>query len=114
MGKELPQNSKVMDITGTVIRGGGRSKAGWDYPTANIENNSDLSSGLYVGECEVNFQKMTGLVMIYPLNLKIIEIYLKRFDGDIYGKTLIIKSLKRLKTEEVKRMMDYAMDAFEI
>lgn len=95
-------------VTGTVIRGDGRGKS-LGYPTANIVLSSPVKlvpqDGIYVGMVRRRSSVCYGLISIgtrptFVENAeRSIEVYLIDFEGDLYGESIEIRFLKRLREE---------------
>lgn len=95
-------------VTGTVIRGDGRGKS-LGYPTANIVLSSPVKlvpqDGIYVGMVRRGSSVSYGLISIgtrptfVENGERSIEVYLIDFEGDLYGESIEIRFLKRLREE---------------
>lgn len=95
-------------VTGTVIRGDGRGKS-LGYPTANIVLSSPVKlvpqDGIYVGMVRRRSSVSYGLISIgtrptfVENGERSIEVYLIDFEGDLYGESIEIRFLKRLREE---------------
>lgn len=95
-------------LSGTVVKGAGRGKT-LGFPTANISLSFSKKvvprNGIYFVQVEVEEQPHSGLVSIgvRPTFEKdgerIIEAYLLDFDRSLYGKTIRLSFLKRLRDE---------------
>lgn len=95
-------------MTGTVTKGQqlGRTIG---YPTANIQIEEDYKlipqNGVYVAKCLVNQQTIYGMMNIGnrpTVNgiTQTIEINLFDFNEDIYGQTITVALLKRMRNEQ--------------
>jgi riboflavin kinase/FMN adenylyltransferase len=95
-------------LTGTVTKGQqlGRTIG---YPTANIHIEEDYKlipqNGVYVAKCLVNQQTIYGMMNIGnrpTVNgvTQTIEVNLFDFNDDIYGQTITVSLLKRLRNEQ--------------
>lgn len=97
-------------ITGMVVQGKqlGRTIG---FPTANISINEDYklipNSGVYVVECKIDNQSYFGMMNIGTnptvenTNQKQkLEVNIFDFDQDIYGKSINISFLKRIRSEQ--------------
>ena len=95
-------------ISGTVIRGDGRGRK-LGYPTANIHMSSSRklipSNGIYVANVDIGGSLHFGMVSIgvrptfFEQGARTIEVNLLDFDGDLYGRTISVQFLKRLRDE---------------
>jgi len=84
-----------MLIKGIVIQGKQRGH-GLGFPTANIKFEGDLASGVYAGI--VNFQgKEYRAAIFYGNDKKIMEAHILGISGDLYGKLIEIKPLKKIR-----------------
>ena len=97
-------------INGTVVQGKqlGRTIG---FPTANISINEDYklipNSGVYVVECKIENQSYFGMMNIGTnptvenTNQKQkLEVNIFDFDQDVYGKSINISFLKRIRSEQ--------------
>ena len=94
-------------IIGEVIKGDGIGKE-INYPTANIKpnDNSKLipSNGVFVSEVDIDGEKLKGMINIGvrpTVNGKErrIELHIFNFNSLIYGKTLKIKLITKIRDE---------------
>ncbi len=79
---------------GTVIHGDGYGRK-LGYPTANIEMTEPLS-GVFVGVVEYDGKKYHAAIFASERRL-ILEAHLIDFDGDMYGKEIVVHIQKRLR-----------------
>ena len=97
-------------ITGMVVQGKQLGRM-IDFPTANISINEDYklipNSGVYVVECKIDNQSYFGMMNIGTnptvenTNQKQkLEVNIFDFDQDIYGKSINISFLKRIRSEQ--------------
>lgn len=106
-----------MKFTAKVIKGGGKGKK-IGFPTANLDNtNLKLDYGVYLAKAEINSKVFSALLHFGPKktfnNKKIsCEIHLIGFDLDIYGKNVIITTMKKIRdvvkfasVEELKKQI---------
>jgi riboflavin kinase / FMN adenylyltransferase len=79
---------------GIVVHGDGYGRK-LGYPTANIEITEPLS-GVFAGTVE--YDRKTHLVAIFASERRqILEAHLLDFDGDIYGKEIVVHIQKHLR-----------------
>jgi len=103
-------------ITGMVVQGKqlGRTIG---FPTANISINEDYklipNSGVYVVECKIDNQSYFGMMNIGTnptvenTNQKQkLEVNIFDFDQDVYGKSINISFLKRIRSEQKFASLD--------
>ncbi len=103
-------------ITGMVVQGKqlGRTIG---FPTANISINEDYklipNSGVYVVECKIENQSYFGMMNIGTnptvenTNQKQkLEVNIFDFDQDVYGKSINISFLKRIRSEQKFASLD--------
>ena len=103
-------------LSGKVVRGDGRGKA-LGYPTANIQPSSTVKvvplDGIYVAIVRWKSSVSYGLVSIGTRptfsqdGARRVEVHILGFDGDLYGASIDIRFLKRLREE---RKFDTAAD----
>ncbi|MEX2117069.1 MAG: riboflavin biosynthesis protein RibF [Bacteroidota bacterium] len=127
VGRAAELLGRPYKLTGTVVRGDGRGKA-LGYPTANIAPSSPIKmvpmNGIYVAMVHVKSSVSYGLVSIGTRPTFVehgerrVEAHLLGFDGDVYGASLDIQFLKRLREErkfdtprELIRQMDADKEA---
>ena len=80
---------KTLKIKGEVKKGTGQTSL-YGYPTANMEINKNLDSGIYSGKCKY------GNVTVYtdgPFNVKC---HIHNFNKNIIGEQLNIRKVKFL------------------
>ncbi len=95
-------------ISGTVVQGAMRGRT-LGYPTANIQPHNSKkifpSNGIYFVEAEVESEKFFGLMNIglrptfADISEPIIEVYLLDFSKMIYGKSVQINVIKKMRNE---------------
>ena len=111
-GKLDEANNKLgypYPVTGTVVKGRqiGHSIG---FPTANIEPDYQYklipANGVYAVEVYIETVKYRGMLNIgsnptvnNDLSLRSIEVNILNFENDIYGKTISVKFIKRLRDE---------------
>jgi riboflavin kinase/FMN adenylyltransferase len=94
-------------FTGEVEKGVGRGKR-LKYPTANLAVDSAKilpANGVYAVRAELDGQKMAAVMNIgrrptFESQRRSVEVHLLDFNGDIYGQSLKIHCLKRLRDEK--------------
>jgi len=102
----VPLMGRHFSLGGTVVRGHGRGK-GLGFPTANVVTDHELfpadgvyavkariAAGLFDGACNI------GAKPTFGGEERTIEVYLFEFDGDLYGQTLRIFFIERLRGEQ--------------
>jgi riboflavin kinase / FMN adenylyltransferase len=95
-------------LAGTVVRGDGRGRQ-LGYPTANLQLSSHRKmipqDGIYFAQVEINGGMFSCMVSIgvrptfFTHGQRTIEAHLLDFEGDLYGKTITLQFLKRLREE---------------
>jgi len=94
-------------LSGVVIRGDGRGRQ-LGYPTANLQMSNHKmipQDGIYFVRVDVESTHVYGMVSIgvrptfFDQGMRTVEANLLDFDGDLYGKTLTVQFLKRLREE---------------
>jgi len=106
-------------LAGTVVRGDGRGRQ-LGYPTANLQLSSHRKmipqDGIYFAQVEIDTTVYSCMVSIgvrptfFTHGLRTIEAHLLDFDGDLYGRTITLQFLKRLRDE---RKFDSATQLIE-
>ncbi|MDA1317241.1 MAG: riboflavin kinase [bacterium] len=94
----------LFSFSGVVQKHLGRGKT-LGYPTANIPIDPETQEGIFVGSVLYGETSYPALVFVgKPLTFgeydKKAEIFLLDFDDDLYGKTLEISVLKKLRNNE--------------
>lgn len=99
-----------LKIRGKVIIGEQKGRI-LDFPTANVETEEKIKSGVYAGEAIVKGKKYQAAIFV-PENKTYIEAHILGFSSDIYGKiiTVIIgekirEVLKFKNDEELKKQI---------
>ena len=100
--------NRPYQIRGTVVRGA-RKGVEIGFPTANLEPENELipANGVYTGQAHVNGITYTSVTNIgYRPTLHkqrrerpVVETHLLGFEGDLYGKLLMIDFFLRLRPE---------------
>jgi riboflavin kinase/FMN adenylyltransferase len=95
-------------ISGTVVRGDGRGRQ-LGYPTANLQLSSNRKmipqDGIYFAQVQLGTSAYSCMVSIgvrptfFAHGQRTIEAHLLDFDGDLYGTTLTLRFLRRLREE---------------
>ena len=97
---------RPFELDGTVVAGDQRGGT-LGYPTANIAMDPQLLCpryGIYAGEALGHRAAVSiGTNPHYGGTERRIEPYLLDFDGDLYGKRLVVELWERLRDEEVVR-----------
>ncbi|MGD2295885.1 MAG: bifunctional riboflavin kinase/FAD synthetase [Candidatus Aminicenantes bacterium] len=92
------------EITGTVIKGQSRGK-NLGYPTANISSENEIfPSGIFFTTVETGSERRPSLTSIgtrptFDQKETVIEVYIIDFSANLYGQTLKIQLLKKLRDE---------------
>lgn len=97
-------------LRGTVVTGDGRGKTVFGFPTANLSMQRDSKlipgRGVYVVGVRLGERRLFGMMNIgvRPTvaegNALTLEVHVFDFDGDLYGQTLEISFLHRLRDEK--------------
>ncbi len=80
---------------GIVQRGEGRGRK-LGFPTANIPLTDTALSGIFAGGVSVEEKKYNAAVFANQ-ERKLLEAYLLDFDGDLYGKKILITVGKKIR-----------------
>lgn len=96
--------NKTFTFKGVVQKNLGRGKE-LGYPTANVQIPADYPEGIFFGTTCLNNKKYPSLVFIgKPLTFgesdKKAEMYILDFDADIYGQTIEIEVLEKIRENE--------------
>lgn len=96
--------SNLFTFSGIVKHNLGRGKT-LGYPTANIDVTPNTQEGIFVALTEYNGREYQSILFIGPAVTfnetdKKAEIYILDFDQDIYGETLSVKVLQKLRNNE--------------
>ena len=95
-------------LTGTVVKGNGLGKT-INFPTANIDVSENYKlipkKGVYIVNSVINNQTVFGMMNIGKKptvrgKKKTIEVHFFNFNNDLYGQTLKVNFLKRIRNEE--------------
>jgi riboflavin kinase/FMN adenylyltransferase len=87
-----------MIIIGKVLEGQ-RKAEGIGFPTANILNTENVSSGIYAGRVNLEGEKFNAVIYIGEKRKDILEAHLFDFDGDLYGKEIEIEVIHKLRDD---------------
>lgn len=96
---------KSIKLSGIVKKHLGRGKT-LGYPTANLDiDAAGLDAGVYLAYSVIDQQKWWSLVFIGAAETfgdteKFVEAYLLDFSGDLYGKTLELELLQKLRENQ--------------
>jgi riboflavin kinase/FMN adenylyltransferase len=94
-------------VSGTVVRGDARGRE-LGYPTANLQLTHHKlvpQDGIYFVQVDVGGPTRYGMVSIgvrptfFDQGQRTVEVHLLDFEGDLYGETLTVQFLKRLREE---------------
>lgn len=129
--KELIENGRVkkvkkllgrrFSVSGEVVSGAARGEKLLGYPTINIvypENKVSIKQGVYSVECTVDGEVYQGIANYgdrptFDDKNVFLEVYLKGFSGECYGKTVKVEFARFLReirkfpsAEELKAQLD--------
>jgi len=94
-------------VSGVVVRGDARGRE-LGYPTANLQLTHHKlvpQDGIYFAQVDVEGGTVFGMVSIgvrptfFDQGLRTVEVHLLDFEGELYGKTLAVQFLRRLREE---------------
>lgn len=94
-------------VSGVVVRGDARGRE-LGYPTANLQLTHHKlvpQDGIYFAQVDFEGATAFGMVSIgvrptfFDQGLRTVEVHLLDFEGDLYGKTLAVQFLRRLREE---------------
>src|SRR5258708_21802224 len=93
-----------MEISGIVKKNLGRGKK-LGYPTANIDIDSSVPDGLFLGITKVEGKEYPSIIFIGAAQTfgeqdRKAEAYLLNFSGNLYEKMISIRTIKKLRSEE--------------
>jgi riboflavin kinase/FMN adenylyltransferase len=95
------------ELTGTVIHGDGRGRT-LNYPTANLRIAPELilpGKGVYAVNAFINEKRLNGLCNVginptFHTGEIRVEVHLLDFDADLYGQTITIRFIERIRDEK--------------
>ena len=95
-------------LTGTVVLGDQRGRE-LGFPTANLEVYPDLlwpADGIYASWAVVDGVRRPAATSIgvrptFGLTQRLVEIYIMDFSGDLYGQTLSVEFIRKVRDQEV-------------
>ncbi len=101
--------SRPHRIRGTVVHGRGEGEDVLGIPTANISFSPHAAlprDGVYAGYGSVGEQRFPAAVSVgrppmYPISLDRMEVHLVGFEGDLYGREVLVEFLARLRDQKV-------------
>jgi riboflavin kinase/FMN adenylyltransferase len=85
-----------MRYEGTVIHGDGEGRR-LGYPTANIAA-AEVEAGVFIGEVECEGSRYRAGVFV-SRRRPVVEAHLLDFEGDLYGKILVVTCLRKIRDE---------------
>ena len=100
-------------IYGTVKKGIGAGHSGWGMHTANIQTINSMDWGFYLCDVYIDFlPTYRGFAFVTPPDPYLIEVYISKFSGDLYGKKISLDNLVHLTTRELEEMFDKIIKDF--
>ena len=84
-------------VTGIIIKGKQKGRI-LGFPTANIEAEENLESGIYAGNIIIKEKKYHSA--IYSAGDKIVEAYILDFSGDLYGEKATIEIIEKIRDKK--------------
>lgn len=90
-------------ISGKVVQGKGKGKK-LGFPTANIELENEIESGIYAGVVVANGKKYRVGIFVGK-DAKLLEAHLIGFSGDLYGKEIEVEI-----GEKIRGVMKFGND----
>lgn len=110
-------------LTGEIVKGSQRGRT-LGFPTANIKLDESFKAvpknGVYIAKCFLNDEMFYGIMNIgYRPTFEnkhelVLEVHLLNFSRDIYGKTMRVEFLKRLRDEIKFESKDSLIHQIEI
>ena len=110
----MKTNRQNIKIVGRVTYGNGLGR-GFGFPTANIlpsEEHSEAEDGVWAGVCEIGGSRYKSVINIgYSPSVvehgtRRIEAHIIDFEGDLYGKSLQLEFVERLRDEQPFESVD--------
>lgn len=108
---------KKISFSSRVIRGQGRGKE-IGFPTANLDKvNLDIPHGVYAVRIRFNDHKYAGLMHfgfkdVFKEEVSL-EVLIKDFSGDIYGETLQVEVIEKIREIKSLATSDLLVDAIK-
>lgn len=91
-----------MIIKGIVEKGKGEARK-LGFPTANVLSTKALESGIFSGSVSTIDGDFSAVIYISNKNKKKVEAHIFDFDSDIYGESIIIEILDKVRDDmEIK------------
>lgn len=105
---------RPFEMNGKVVHGKKRGKISLGYPTANLsfaEDQAILAIGVYETRVELDGKTYVGATSVgrnptFGENPLTVETYILDFDKTIYGKTIRLKFMRRLREEMTFNSLD--------
>lgn len=85
-------------IIGNVIKGEQKGRLN-GFPTANIENTENISTGIYAGFANLDGIQYDCAIYIGTPRPDIIEIHFIEYSGDLYGKKVGLSLIKKIRED---------------
>lgn len=99
-------------ITGTVVSGTGRGRE-MGFPTANIETTWEvfLKDGVYAVRARLNGRPYAGALNLgtrptFGGTRRTIEVFILNFSDNIYGKTMTVEFIERIRDEKAFKSVE--------
>jgi riboflavin kinase/FMN adenylyltransferase len=89
------------EVEGTVVAGRGFART-LGFPSANLRADHDpmLPPGIYACACEIDGKRWRGAGYV-PGDRSTFEVHLAGYQGDLYGRTLVVHVLTRLREDRL-------------
>ncbi len=88
-----------MIIKGIVEKGKGEARK-LGFPTANVLSTKALQSGIFSGSVSTIDGDFNAVIYVSNKNKKKVEVHIFDFDSDIYGETIIIEILEKIREDK--------------